>query len=118
MALVGVGYAGAQVFPLAMLPDAAAVASLFLIAGWTLAPAAAADKMRIIFITHGQAGDPYWNAIKNGLAEAAKVYNADVRYEAPDTFDMVKMSQLIDAAVTHFTSEKLKDATETETPAR
>src|SRR5690349_951194 len=77
----------------------AAVASLFLIAGWTLAPAAAADKMRIIFITHGQAGDPYWNAIKNGLAEAAKVYNADVRYEAPDTFDMSAMSKMIDAAV-------------------
>jgi peptide chain release factor 1 len=28
------------------------------------------------------------------------------------------LEQLIDAAVTHFTSEKLKDATETETPAR
>ena len=77
----------------------AAVASLLLIAGWTLAPAAAADKMRIIFITHGQAGDPYWNAIKNGLAEAAKVYNADVQYEAPDTFDMSAMSKMIDAAV-------------------
>ena len=77
----------------------AAVAGVFLIAGWTLAPAAAADKMRIIFITHGQAGDPYWNAIKNGLAEAAKVYNADVQYEAPDTFDMSAMSKMIDAAV-------------------
>ena len=77
----------------------AAVAGVFLIAGWTLSPATAADKMRIIFITHGQAGDPYWNAIKNGLAEAAKVYNADVRYEAPDTFDMSAMSKMIDAAV-------------------
>jgi simple sugar transport system substrate-binding protein len=77
----------------------AAVAGIFLIAGPALAPAEAADKMRIIFITHGQAGDPYWNAIKNGLAEAAKVYNADVRYEAPDTFDMSAMSKMIDAAV-------------------
>src|SRR5215475_7318500 len=77
----------------------AAIAGLVLVAGWTAAPATAADKMRIIFITHGQAGDPYWNAIKNGLAEAAKVYNADVQYEAPDTFDMSAMSKMIDAAV-------------------
>lgn len=56
-------------------------------------------KMRVIFITHGQAGDPYWNAIKNGLAEAAKTFNADVQYEAPDVFDMSAMGKLIDAAV-------------------
>src|SRR5215475_6170807 len=77
----------------------AAIAGLVLVAGWTAAPATAADKMRIIFITHGQAGDPYWNAIKNGLAEAAKVYNADVQYESPDTFDMTAMAKMIDAAV-------------------
>lgn len=59
----------------------------------------AADKMRVMFITHGQAGDPYWNAIKNGLAEAAKDFNADVSYQAPDVFDMVAMSKMIDAAV-------------------
>jgi simple sugar transport system substrate-binding protein len=59
----------------------AAAASLFFVC----APidAQAADKMRVIFITHGQAGDPYWNAIKNGLAEAAKAYDADVTYERP-----------------------------------
>lgn len=56
-------------------------------------------KLRVIFITHGQAGDPYWNAIKNGLAEAAKTFNADVQYEAPDVFDMSAMGKMIDAAV-------------------
>jgi simple sugar transport system substrate-binding protein len=56
-------------------------------------------KMRVIFITHGQAGDPYWNAIKNGLAEAAKTFNADVQYEAPDVFDMAAMGKMIDSAV-------------------
>ena len=75
----------------------AAAASLF----FACAPidAQAADKMRVIFITHGQAGDPYWNAIKNGLAEAAKDYNADVTYESPDVFDMSAMGKMIDAAV-------------------
>ena len=56
-------------------------------------------KLRIIFITHGQAGDPYWNAIKNGLAEAGKDFNADTQYESPDVFDMAALSKMIDSAV-------------------
>ena len=59
----------------------------------------AAGKMRVVFITHGQAGDPYWNAIKAGLTEAGKVYDADVSYQSPDVFDMAAMSKMIDAAV-------------------
>jgi simple sugar transport system substrate-binding protein len=76
-----------------------AAAGLAMAAGLAAGQASAADKLRVVFVTHGQAGDPYWNAIKNGLAEAAKVYNADVQYEAPDTFDMSAMSKMIDAAV-------------------
>ncbi|MFO1060912.1 MAG: sugar ABC transporter substrate-binding protein [Dongiaceae bacterium] len=76
-----------------------ALAGLAVALGLAVGQAAAADKMRVIFVTHGQAGDPYWNAIKNGLAEAAKVYNADVQYESPDTFDMSAMAKMIDAAV-------------------
>jgi simple sugar transport system substrate-binding protein len=72
-------------------------ASLLLVAAPLAAQAA--DKMRVIFITHGQAGDPYWNAIKNGLAEAGKAYDADVQYEAPDVFDMAAMGKMIDSAV-------------------
>jgi simple sugar transport system substrate-binding protein len=56
-------------------------------------------KLKVIFVTHGQAGDPYWNAIKNGLAEAAKAFDADVQYESPDVFDMAAMGKMIDAAV-------------------
>lgn len=78
--------------------------ALAVLAGlWVLhsAPSAQAEdaKLRVIFITHGQAGDPYWNAIKNGNAEAAKDFNADVQYESPDVFDMSAMSKMIDAAV-------------------
>jgi simple sugar transport system substrate-binding protein len=75
----------------------AAAISLMVVAG--LSPTWAADKMRIMYITHGQAGDPYWNAIKNGLAEAGKDFNAEVSYQAPDVFDMAAMSKMIDAAV-------------------
>jgi simple sugar transport system substrate-binding protein len=37
--------------------------------------------------------------VKNGVAEAAKDTGAKVDYRAPETFDMVQMAQLIDAAI-------------------
>ncbi|MBP0616069.1 sugar ABC transporter substrate-binding protein [Jiella mangrovi] len=63
----------------------------------SVAGPAAAEK--IIVVTHGQANDPFWSVVKNGVEEAAKETGADVDYRAPETFDMVKMGQLIDAAV-------------------
>jgi len=53
----------------------------------------------IIVVSHGQANDPFWSVVKNGVEEAAKDTGASVEYRAPETFDMVAMSQLIDAAV-------------------
>lgn len=60
------------------------------------APALAAD---IIVVAHGQANDPFWSVVKNGVETAAKHSGASVEYRSPETFDMVAMSQLIDAAV-------------------
>ena len=60
------------------------------------APAFAAD---IIVVSHGQASDPFWSVVKNGVEKAAEHTGANVDYRAPETFDMVVMSQLIDAAV-------------------
>ncbi|MGD9507995.1 MAG: sugar ABC transporter substrate-binding protein [Geminicoccaceae bacterium] len=54
---------------------------------------------KIAVITHGQAADPYWSVVKNGVDAAAKTQGAEVDYRAPDTFDMVQMAQLVDAAV-------------------
>ncbi|MGB0901468.1 MULTISPECIES: sugar ABC transporter substrate-binding protein [Rhodobacterales] len=59
-------------------------------------PALAAD---IIVVSHGQANDPFWSVVKNGVDMAAEHTGANVSYRAPETFDMVAMSQLIDAAV-------------------
>jgi simple sugar transport system substrate-binding protein len=56
-------------------------------------------NVNIEVVTHGQASDPFWSVVKKGVDDAAKVTGANVNYSAPDTFDMVKMSQLIDAAV-------------------
>ena len=50
-------------------------------------------------MTHGQANDPFWSVVKNGMAAGAKDAAVHIDYRAPETFDMVAMSQLIDAAV-------------------
>jgi simple sugar transport system substrate-binding protein len=49
-------------------------------------------------VTHGQASDPFWSIFKNGVTQAAQDMGVTANYSAPDTFDMVKMAQLIDAA--------------------
>jgi len=54
---------------------------------------------RIVVVVHGQASDPFWSVVKNGVDEAQKVTGSTVEYRAPATFDMVEMAQLIDAAV-------------------
>lgn len=60
---------------------------------------ALAQQVRIVVISHGQASDPFWSVVKNGVEAAAKETGARVEYRAPETFDMVRMAQLIDAAV-------------------
>ncbi len=61
--------------------------------------AAQAQEVSIVVVSHGQASDPFWSVVKNGVAEAAKDTGAKVDYRAPETFDMVQMAQLIDAAI-------------------
>lgn len=61
--------------------------------------AAPAMAAHIIVVSHGQANDPFWSVVKNGVEYAAKETGSTVEYRAPETFDMVAMSQLIDAAV-------------------
>ncbi len=57
------------------------------------------SSIRIVVVTHGTAADPFWSVVKRGVDDAAKEMGVKVEYSAPETFDMVKMSQLIDAAV-------------------
>ena len=57
------------------------------------------SNIRIVVVTHGTAADPFWSVVKRGVDDAAKEMGVKVEYRAPETFDMVKMSQLIDAAV-------------------
>ena len=73
-------------------------ATAALVAGIASA-AMAQDAPRFVVVVHGQASDPFWSVVKNGVDEAQKVTGATVEYRAPATFDMVEMGQLIDAAV-------------------
>jgi simple sugar transport system substrate-binding protein len=59
----------------------------------------AQKKPHIVVVTHGQVSDSFWLVVKNGVEAAAKETNSDVEYRAPEKFDMVALSQLIDAAV-------------------
>jgi simple sugar transport system substrate-binding protein len=70
------------------------------LAGSTLLGAATAQakEITIIAVTHGQASDPFWSIVKNGIMKAGKDQNVHVEYRAPETFDMVAMAQLIEAA--------------------
>jgi simple sugar transport system substrate-binding protein len=58
-----------------------------------------ASEVRIVFVTHGQAKDPYWSVVKSGLQAAAKMTGAKVEYFAPGTWDVAQMARMIDDAV-------------------
>ena len=55
--------------------------------------------LRIVAVTHGVSADPFWSVVINGLDDAARDLGLRVEYQAPNTFDMVAMSEIIDAAV-------------------
>ncbi|WP_171232965.1 sugar ABC transporter substrate-binding protein [Ruegeria sp. HKCCA4812] len=69
------------------------------LAAGALALATPALAQEIVVVSHGQANDAFWNVVKNGVEQAGKDVGVNVEYRAPETFDMVAMSQLIDAAV-------------------
>jgi simple sugar transport system substrate-binding protein len=54
---------------------------------------------RFVVVSHGQASDPFWSVAANGVSDAADDMGVTVEYQSPGTFNMVEMSQIIDAAV-------------------
>ena len=64
------------------------------------AQARAQEQIRIVMVTHGQAASGFWSVAKKGADDAdADLADTTVEYRAPETYDMVAMAQLIDAAV-------------------
>ena len=76
-----------------------AKALLGAITGLALVASAPARATRIVVITHGQASDAFWSVVKKGADDAGALMGVEVQYQAPQTFDMVAMKQLIDAAI-------------------
>ena len=56
-------------------------------------------KVTINMITHGQATDPFWSVVSNGAKDAAQDLGVNLYYQSPQSFDMITMSQIIDAVV-------------------
>jgi simple sugar transport system substrate-binding protein len=55
--------------------------------------------LRIVVITHGEASDPFWVPVRNGLEQAARDVGVDVSYRAPDVYNPGRMRLLVEAAV-------------------
>lgn len=62
-------------------------------------PTARAETPRIVLVTHGQSADPFWSVVATGARDAGAELGLRVEYQAPGTFNMVEMSQLIEAVV-------------------
>ncbi len=78
------------------------VVSFVLLTGFALAAAQEVkprEDIRIVVVTHGSASDPFWSVASNGVNQGAEDMGVQVEYRAPETFDMPRMAQLIDAAV-------------------
>jgi len=57
------------------------------------------SDIRFVAVTHGVAADPFWSVVANGMNDAARELGVRVDYQAITTFDMVAMSNLIEASV-------------------
>jgi simple sugar transport system substrate-binding protein len=56
-------------------------------------------RVRIAVVTHGQASDPFWAVVRQGIERAARELGVSATYSAPDTTDMSRMRQLIRTAI-------------------
>ena len=77
-----------------------ALVSMSMLAGVAQAAGLKDPKdVRITFVVHGSASDPYWSVVKRGVDDAAALTGAKVEYYAPQVFDVVEQARLIDAAI-------------------
>jgi simple sugar transport system substrate-binding protein len=54
--------------------------------------------VRLAVVSHGQASDPFWAIVKKGVDDAGRRSGVAVSYRAPDTYDIKRMSRMIDEA--------------------
>jgi simple sugar transport system substrate-binding protein len=63
---------------------------------------AKADRsgISVVFVTASQPNDPFWNVVKRGAVDAGKDLGVKVQYIGSETFDLTKMVQNMEAAIT------------------
>jgi simple sugar transport system substrate-binding protein len=61
--------------------------------------AAAEKAVSVVMVSHGAADDPFHNVVKNGANQAAKDFNVDFSYQAPEKGDVIEMGRLIRGAI-------------------
>lgn len=61
------------------------------------ASAVAADT-RFVVVSHAPDADPFWNVVKNGIADAKKDFGVSVDYRNPSNGDLADMVHLLDQA--------------------
>jgi simple sugar transport system substrate-binding protein len=59
------------------------------------------SALRFVVVSHGQASDPFWSVVQQGVEQAGTDMGVTVEYQAPTStgLDVAAMAQLIDAAV-------------------
>ena len=57
------------------------------------------NPITIKMVTHGQATDPFWSVVRNGVKDASESLGINFNYQSPQNFDMITMSQIIDAVI-------------------
>jgi simple sugar transport system substrate-binding protein len=55
--------------------------------------------IRIEFVTHGPAADPFWSVIKTGVDRAAADLGVEVKYRGPERFDIPQIQRNFEAAI-------------------
>ncbi|MFX1673220.1 hypothetical protein PWR63_13265 [Paraburkholderia sp. A2WS-5] len=57
---------------------------------------AAAAGVRFVVVSHAPDADPFWNVVKNGIADAQKDFGVTVDYRNPPNGDLADMVHLLD----------------------
>ena len=61
--------------------------------------AAAQERYKFAFVTHGGPGNPFWNVVIKGMEDAAERYNVDVQWLSNPTFSIEDMTDFLDDAI-------------------
>ena len=61
--------------------------------------AAAQERYKFAFVTHGGPGNPFWNVVIKGMEDAAERYDVDVQWLSNPTFSIEDMTDFLDDAI-------------------